>query len=150
MAAYRKAWAKAHPEQVAASKAKAYLKHREKKLAYARAYHQRNKERRREQDRAWIRAHPEKNREGVHRYRARRHGAQCVHEECRFAIRLAWARHPHACYLCGVPLKSGRGGNGTIDHVVALAAGGMHCVDNLRPACRPCNSRKGARLVVDS
>lgn len=33
----------------------------------------------------------------------------------------------------------------TIDHVIPLSRGGAHCADNVVPACRPCNSRKGAR-----
>jgi 5-methylcytosine-specific restriction endonuclease McrA len=33
----------------------------------------------------------------------------------------------------------------TIDHVKPLAAGGSPWPANLRPACRPCNSSKGAR-----
>lgn len=31
----------------------------------------------------------------------------------------------------------------TLDHVVALANGGKHTEDNLRVACRGCNSEKG-------
>ena len=33
----------------------------------------------------------------------------------------------------------------TIDHVKPLRRGGSNWPANLRPACRPCNSRKGAR-----
>lgn len=31
------------------------------------------------------------------------------------------------------------------DHVIALAAGGQHCVENLQVLCPRCNLRKGAR-----
>lgn len=48
------------------------------------------------------------------------------------------------CYLCGV--HTPRELRGTyddrapeVDHVVPLAAGGAHSVDNLRCACRKCN-----------
>lgn len=33
----------------------------------------------------------------------------------------------------------------TFDHVVPLARGGLHQIDNLLPACRPCNMTKNAR-----
>jgi 5-methylcytosine-specific restriction endonuclease McrA len=31
------------------------------------------------------------------------------------------------------------------DHVKPVARGGPHCLANLRPACKPCNSSKNAR-----
>lgn len=50
--------------------------------------------------------------------------------------------HGHACRYCGrtdLPL--------TQDHVIPLKRGGSHSKENIVPACRPCNSRKGARLL---
>lgn len=46
------------------------------------------------------------------------------------------------CHLCKrrVPVE-----DFTLDHVVALAAGGAHTEANLRVAHRDCNSAKGAR-----
>jgi len=35
----------------------------------------------------------------------------------------------------------------TMDHVVPLSKGGAHAKENVVPACRSCNSRKGARPV---
>lgn len=43
----------------------------------------------------------------------------------------------HRCAYCAGPFESW-------DHVKPLHRGGMHCLANLRPACRRCNSRKGA------
>ena len=53
-------------------------------------------------------------------------------------------RDAHQCYLCGRGVPPGFE---TIDHVVPLARGGAHVPDNLRLACRSCNSRKGTRLL---
>lgn len=39
------------------------------------------------------------------------------------------------CWICG-------GSADTLDHVIALARGGANWPANLRPACKPCNSRK--------
>ena len=43
------------------------------------------------------------------------------------------------CHWCGAPAT-------TVDHVVPLAAGGGHGLANLVPACRRCNSRRGAQF----
>lgn len=40
-----------------------------------------------------------------------------------------------ACSYCGAPAEC-------LDHVVALARGGTDTVDNLVPACAPCNRAK--------
>ena len=46
------------------------------------------------------------------------------------------------CYICDAPMES-------VDHVKPLAKGGSHFPANLRPACKACNSRKGAKWPVD-
>jgi len=51
--------------------------------------------------------------------------------------------HGSGCYLCDDPLSRA---TLTMDHVIPLARGGEHTLNNLRPCCGRCNSRKGARL----
>lgn len=46
------------------------------------------------------------------------------------------------CWMCG-------GEADAIDHVKPLAAGGLNCLSNMRPACTPCNSRKQAKWPFD-
>ena len=46
----------------------------------------------------------------------------------------------HCCAYCGYKVP-----RLTIDHVIPLAKGGLHTLDNLVPACRPCNLSKGTR-----
>ena len=41
------------------------------------------------------------------------------------------------CYRCGKPAD-------TADHIIEVDRGGTHDMDNLRPACRRCNSQAGA------
>lgn len=36
-----------------------------------------------------------------------------------------------------------------MDHVIPLARGGRHGIGNVLPACQPCNSSKGARLLAE-
>ena len=49
-------------------------------------------------------------------------------------------RDGRCCYLCGAYLSIHEV---TLDHVVALVNGGSHTPDNLKIACRDCNSCKG-------
>lgn len=53
------------------------------------------------------------------------------------------ARDGHACQYCGDRAE-------TIDHVVPRSRGGTHTWENVVAACRPCNLRKGSRLLADT
>lgn len=44
------------------------------------------------------------------------------------------------CHWCGHATAT------TADHLLELAAGGTHDMDNLVPACQPCNSRRGSKF----
>ena len=123
------AWRSAHPENVRGHKAVYRATHREEENA-----------------RRAVRAaaHPEETRARNRKMGAKRRGAAaCEHAACLTigADLLAWQSSPHVCYLCGTHLES----IVWMDHVVAIARGGLHCAENLRPACGPCNMRKGAR-----
>lgn len=50
------------------------------------------------------------------------------------------ARCGHRCWYCGCD-----GVDLTLDHVMPRSRGGADDPENLVPACRPCNSSKGAR-----
>ena len=47
------------------------------------------------------------------------------------------------CHACGSTEQP------SIDHIIPLALGGHHSIGNLWTLCRPCNSSKGARLLVE-
>jgi 5-methylcytosine-specific restriction endonuclease McrA len=51
-----------------------------------------------------------------------------------------FARDGHRCQYCGGTAES-------IDHVVPRSKGGEHTWENVVAACRPCNVRKGDRLL---
>jgi 5-methylcytosine-specific restriction endonuclease McrA len=117
--------------------------------AYSRAYYRQHRA-------TWPKPQPEVHRAAVARYQ-RRHLADHVTKQQR---RRAWkagsggthttaewmaklAAFGHRCAYCGrgdVEL--------TRDHVKPLRRGGTNSMDNIVPACRPCNSRKGAREEV--
>lgn len=52
-------------------------------------------------------------------------------------------QHGNTCARCGCS------GPLTVDHIVPLTKGGSNFLSNLQPLCRPCNSSKGNREVVD-
>lgn len=47
------------------------------------------------------------------------------------------------CYNCGTR------DNLSIDHIIPLSRGGNHSIGNLMTLCRPCNSSKGKKLLVE-
>lgn len=61
-------------------------------------------------------------------------------------------RDNFTCYLCGVTLTAWDSATGwvptmaTLDHVIPLAKGGAHSMDNLRACCAGCNSAKSDTL----
>lgn len=60
------------------------------------------------------------------------------------ALRKAiYLRDKGICQICGAFLNSSFF---TIDHIIPFSKGGAHAEDNLQLACRPCNSKKGAKL----
>ena len=60
-----------------------------------------------------------------------------------FDIMEVWEREGYTCAYCGSTE------NLTIDHIVALADGGSHSLDNLTVACMSCNSSKGAKPLIE-
>ena len=136
--AYRE-WIAVHPE-----------KRREYDQRYSRTCTLSHPEKNREKNRRWRLAHPEANRERLRQWdklhpesarlrgpRRRAHLASVVatltHSDW---LELCW-QHQMACVYCGVfgPL--------TIDHIIPISKGGPHIKENIVPACRSCNSRKG-------
>jgi len=130
------AWRAAHPGANAAALRQWYAANRQRSLSARRA---------------WDRAHPEQVRERHRRDKALRRGATlCDHLACRVVgpAELAWQTSDHVCWMCGVQVFPGA--NLHMDHVVAIARGGLHCAENLRPACADCNLPKGVHEITRS
>lgn len=104
------------------------------------AYHARHRERRLAENKRWRENNAEYRKQMLkiygHARRARELNAtgSCTREQ----MEARWQYFGGKCWMCGDPANA-------IDHVIPLARGGSNWPANLRPACTPCNSAKGAR-----
>lgn len=75
-------------------------------------------------------------------YRGRHRNAPGLTTHAIDNLLTRWTTQSRTCTYCDAPAT-------TVDHVIPLARGGDNYEGNLVPACRPCNSSKGARLIVE-
>jgi 5-methylcytosine-specific restriction endonuclease McrA len=86
---------------------------------------------------AWRQANPERWNRHMRLYKARKRGRAIgrITPELLAAKFEFWGSR---CWMCG--------GDATeMEHVKPLSKGGLHCLANIRPACKPCNSSKSDR-----
>ena len=117
----------------------------EKIAAQIKVYAAANRERIAEVKRAWRLANPELVRE-IGREAAARRKAQklgLVVTKADYAVILA--RHGMVCHICGLDILTRSDLH--FDHVIPLARGGAHVVENIRPSHSFCNRSKGARVI---
>jgi 5-methylcytosine-specific restriction endonuclease McrA len=130
-AEYMRQWRAANREKSRANERACYARHAEKRRQEKRDYYQKVRKLRD--------ATPKGRLKDLNRKHRRRSltGAGNVTAEQWAAI---LAKHNHRCAYCQTsetPLE--------MDHVIPLSRGGPHCASNIVPACKPCNSAKGAR-----
>lgn len=134
----------------------AYYDYNLKRLVYqcaecVKVYERARKARRRAEDpewyaselaklKAWRKANPERNRLSKRLYDKRRTAAMVANGQCTFTDK-EWKQllkiYNYRCFYCGQ-----RGGDKTRDHIVPLAKGGEHTMENIVPCCPSCNSHK--------
>lgn len=85
--------------------------------------------------RAWEQRNPDKRREGVLRRRARIRQNRV--DKVDYAV--IWERDGGICHICGGAVDRS---DAHFDHVIALANGGAHSMDNIKVAHSLCNVRK--------
>ena len=90
----------------------------------------------------WAKKNPERRALKEQRRRARLR-ANDVREVTATDLATLLRRAGGCCAYCGKRAVL------TIDHIIPIARGGRHAIGNLTPACGPCNSSKGARLLVE-
>lgn len=132
-------WAQKNPETVRAIGRRHYHANADAQRERARQWRQENPELLREIKRRWDQANAAKIREYARQRRAVKQAAliaditpeQWAAWSAYWGDR-CWLQIPGIC----------QGVADSIDHVIPLARGGPHCLANLRPACRRCNSSK--------
>ena len=127
---YKRRWAAANPELMSEYASRSRAKNREKKAEYTRQWKLANPE-----------LHLELARQRQHRRNAIKKSAK-VAEFTLEQLEQRVAYYGNSCYL---KLDCCTGDFDHIDHVKPLSKGGPHMLANLRPACGPCNRRKGAK-----
>ena len=155
VAEYHRRYRLEHQDARRQADASYYAANRERIKARSREWHARNKpiaaiskRRRYERNGASIRATNAKwraaNAERIRTIgfvsKARRRGAPGSHSHQEWVNKLSECGN--RCVYCGrmgVPLAR--------DHVVPIVLGGSNNIDNIVPACRSCNSRKGRKTL---
>jgi len=119
------------------ARAKAYIKANPEKVKASRQVHyQANKERMRRKARLWQLKNPLAFKAQMAKRRARKRNATICDLTCEQWV-ATLERFGHRCAYCYRPLLKP-----TQDHIIPLAAGGNHTMDNIVPACRQCNASK--------
>jgi hypothetical protein len=113
------------------------------KTAYNVAYRSKNLAHLKESNAQWRAANPERLRHHSSLRRAREQAAAVGDKKLIadfFAVVTTAARL--GCYWCGKNVPKSRR---HVDHIVALARGGKHAVENLCCSCAKCNLKKRAK-----
>lgn len=148
-AATTKAWAKANPQKCIEAVRRWQAKNPEKTAAYYRKWWEGHKAEARAAAKRWRQEHPKAYLEAQKRWRTENADYWRGRAEVIAKGDLTWnqwveilAYFDHACAYCrrtDLPL--------TMDHLVPISKGGPHTQSNVVPACKSCNSKKGAKSL---
>ena len=153
---YQRAYYHAHKEKFKVSRDKYRAEHREELLAKKRQYGADHREERALVNRIWREANREVNLAKKRAYgkthpevgfrHTQKRRAQKRTTQIEVFTRQQWEFLKSLCgYRCAYCRKK------TValqqDHVIPLARGGTHTLDNIVPACGPCNQKKGVKPV---
>lgn len=135
---YCQVWSRKNRASVNESKTRWRLANPEKMKAARTAWKKKNLEAVRASRRAVKKRHPHANRSYVRVRKARKRQLSVVpFTPAQLQARLSF--FGHRCWMCGSDQEI------TLDHVKPLSKGGAHILCNLRPACGPCNYKKGTQ-----
>ena len=126
-------WIENRDELILKKRAKR-LENPQKTRDQARANYLKHKEKLKAAHREWSRRNKEATRLHANRRRAKVLGSMVV-DFTSEQVDQRWAYYGNKCWLCREPATA-------TDHVKPISKGGAHMLCNLRPICKPCNSRK--------
>lgn len=115
--------------------------HKEKAKEYGKRYRQENKEKILEMNRRYSANNRDKLRvQGQLSYAKRKaNGGNFTTDEWLDLC----SSFGNVCVGCGTDERL------TIDHIIPITQGGSSGIENLQPLCKPCNSSKGSRVIID-
>jgi 5-methylcytosine-specific restriction endonuclease McrA len=144
---YQKQYREKNAEQIIENRKKHYVENKEAILEKHREYKKINAEKIKERNKKYQKKYHKNNPEKSFNKTARRRakiGDQGITKEEWLSVMnsTGWK-----CFYCDCSLieKKVR----TVDHIIPLSRGGKHCVDNLVPCCRKCNSSKHNKLFTE-
>jgi len=140
VAARVKAWRDANPGKSRETARNSYWRNWDKR----KQLRDQRREELRERNKNWRRANLEKDAAKSRRHYAKKRGATGSHtleEFLEVCEQYSWR-----CFYCGCQLDRS---TVTEDHVVPVSEGGTDNIDNIVPACRSCNSRKGDKSLEE-
>lgn len=114
------------------------------KRSYNFEYRQRDLEKAKARCAAWAAANPDKVRELGRKKNSRRRALLASSNSPGVSTeqwRSICETHGFRCAYCGVEDKL------TVDHVIPISRGGPDAPENVVPACKSCNSSKGAKTL---
>jgi hypothetical protein len=135
-------WRRENPEKAKALAGRYRDGHRDVVRKIQQRWEQENPQSGKARRKKYEQANPDKIRAKSLNRSALERGAEGVFTAKDWATLIAHSPH---CHWCKKPFTKTR--RATHDHVVPLAKGGANSLENSCCACRPCNSRKHARLI---
>ena len=128
-----------HQKERNREKQSAWVKqNREHRKQYQKAYYEKTAAKRRAASREWARKNRALCRAYCRKRTAKIKGASGWQYTTAQHIEQRWIFYGGKCWICGCVASA-------IDHVKPLDKGGSHFPANLRPVCKPCNSKKGTK-----
>lgn len=116
-----------------------YKRNIEKEQQRSRNWRQNNKEKRKEVVRQYALSNKEKVLQNTRNRRAKIKGNKGrIYAEDWIALK---EKYGNKCLKCGTKNKI------EMDHVIPIALGGLHVIENVQPLCRNCNAQKSTSII---
>ena len=107
--------------------------------AYSRKYYRENKEKILQYQLEYARANREKVRAYGRSYRAKKNNVEAYKVTDKDCMNIK----NQPCLMCGSTE------NVHIDHIIPISKGGRHAIGNLQPLCKPCNTAKSNKYMIE-
>jgi 5-methylcytosine-specific restriction endonuclease McrA len=123
-----------------------YEKNSERRAATAKAWREANRDRVAQATREWQLANRDRTRVSRRQNQALRKARKAATQTAPIDYSEILREYGMVCHICGGDIADQRDLH--FDHVIPLARGGEHSVENIRPSHARCNLQKGPRLIA--